>query len=340
MRAARWPSSSPRRRRFRRACGGPTIPEPPSRVSLARVNSDERFDLLVAGDTQTFLLLGDGSGSFGTPDADRRGWRRSSPMRRPATSTEMDGQTSPSLSNGPNALHVLLGSASGTFGAPRDRCPVQLPVAARHGGLRRVTAGRISSSRLKSARERLPPRISCRSSSATLRERSAAPTNVPLGQTTTMSEVFAIGDINGDGDGDLAVIEYAETNSASGLRRIVLLSGNGAGGFTPQLLTNGPFSPFELAGGDVDGDGDTDLVIGNGRGLAVQLGDGQGAFAGPVLHATYAFGEIALERLRQQRTVSISPWRRRERAVSSFCSTSAANRRPISGSASLTTPTR
>ena len=113
------------------------------------------------------------------------------------------------------------------------------------------------------------------------------PVNVPLGQDTWISMVTDLGDVNGDGNRDLGVTQHT-TN------RLILLLGNGAGVFTPQLVPNGPAGIVRAVGGDINGDGRLDLVYSTMGGVAVQLGDGQGNFAAPVLFAASAVGEVHL----------------------------------------------
>ena len=110
---------------------------------------------------------------------------------------------------------------------------------------------------------------------------------IPLGQDTWISTVSDLGDLNGDGHRDLGVAQF-NTN------RLVLLLGNGAGVFTPQLLSNAPAGIVRAVSGDINGDSRLDLVYSTTGGLAVQLGNGQGSFAAPVPFAAAASGEVRL----------------------------------------------
>jgi len=85
----------------------------------------------------------------------------------------------------------------------------------------------------------------------------------------------AVGDFNGDGSADLAVVNGYGGND------VIILLGNGAGGFTQA--SNSPTvgnSPVYAVTGDFNGDGKTDLAVANQNDATVSilLGNGSGGF--------------------------------------------------------------
>ena len=90
-----------------------------------------------------------------------------------------------------------------------------------------------------------------------------------------------LGDWNGDGHLDAA----ARTFGAAAASYVTVLMGNGSGG-----LTQGPVYPVDIGtgpvqAGDLDHDGDLDLVVTHGSKLGVFLGQGDGTFAARVDYA-------------------------------------------------------
>jgi hypothetical protein len=93
----------------------------------------------------------------------------------------------------------------------------------------------------------------------------------------------AIGDLNGDGNTDLVVVNY-ESSSVS------VLLGTGTGSFgAPSSLAVGAY-PYSVAIGDLDGDGHPDLAVANAGSntVSVLLGTGNGSFGAP---SSFAVGQ-------------------------------------------------
>ena len=96
------------------------------------------------------------------------------------------------------------------------------------------------------------------------------------GESSIVSYGAYAGDLDGDGDSDLAV-----PNELPADVRVFLNDGQGGyGTFVKHALPGGSW-PSPSEGADLDHDGRVDIVVGNGNNemLSVMLGDGAGAFA-------------------------------------------------------------
>jgi hypothetical protein len=105
------------------------------------------------------------------------------------------------------------------------------------------------------------------------------------------------GDFNGDGKLDLAVADQEDVNG-NGFGVSVLL-GNGDGTFQPAVEYAAGNIPGDLVAGDFNGDGKLDLAVadggdanGNGSGVSVLLGNGDGTFQAPKFTAVPGVGSL------------------------------------------------
>ena len=86
-----------------------------------------------------------------------------------------------------------------------------------------------------------------------------------------------LGDLDGDGDLDLVVIDFFPV-PGSGVVQILMNRGDGS--FTPPVTYMAGTYPGDSALGDLDGDGDLDLVVANGGSddLSIFVNRGDGTF--------------------------------------------------------------
>ncbi len=109
----------------------------------------------------------------------------------------------------------------------------------------------------------------------------AEPVLFPVGDAP---QSVAVGDLDGDGDLDLAVaIDTVET-----FDDVAVLLNSGDGTFAPPTLFSVGTVPKSLEMGDMDGDGDLDVaVVNQGSGdVSILLNNGNGTFAPEVFYAT------------------------------------------------------
>ena len=109
--------------------------------------------------------------------------------------------------------------------------------------------------------------------------------------SSTSSAVTGVTAADFNGDGKLDVAALTRTGAAVALQ---LLLGNGDGTFSTGATYNVGFNPTAIASGDLNGDGITDIIVGNSNGfdivnqvdtpssIVVLLGIGDGTFQTPV----------------------------------------------------------
>lgn len=111
-----------------------------------------------------------------------------------------------------------------------------------------------------------------------------APSFLPVGERT---RAVAYGDLNGDGKIDLVTADEGLIIGGSPGGATVLL-GRGDGSFEPGTSLAAGYNPHNVAIGDLDGDGNQDLVIANfnSSDFSVLLGKGDGTFKAQARYAT------------------------------------------------------
>ena len=102
----------------------------------------------------------------------------------------------------------------------------------------------------------------------------STPVSYPVG---TAPAAVAVGDFNGDGKPDLAVV-----NSSSG--SVSILLGKGDGTFQSALTYHVSNAPLFAAVGDFNGDHKLDLAVANGSAntISILMGNGDGTFQPPM----------------------------------------------------------
>jgi hypothetical protein len=110
---------------------------------------------------------------------------------------------------------------------------------------------------------------------------------------------IAVADFNADGKQDIAVATFDDLKGFA----LYLAFGNGDGTFgTPSLILSNSNTGIEaIAAGDVNGDGKPDILItqvgyevGNGEGVNILFGNGDGTFQAPASLGTPGSGNIGL----------------------------------------------
>ncbi len=105
-----------------------------------------------------------------------------------------------------------------------------------------------------------------------------------LGTATSFSAnsqpyAIAAGEFTGDSNLDLVVTNYSSSDTTPW---ISVLPGNGTGGFSAPIATNGNGSGTYIRVGDVNHDGDLDIVVNHSYDSNLHLGNGNGTFQDPV----------------------------------------------------------
>jgi hypothetical protein len=235
----------------------------PISIAVADFNGDGNADLAVAnaGENTVSILLGDGAGHFapasrivqdGNPTAVAIG--------------DFNGDGIPDLAvtqinadGGLSGVRVFLGSPNAVFGLPgplyvTGNFAVALAIGDfNHDGFSDLAVANLADNTITT--------LLNRGTEGSLIRGPNTPN--PAGSSP---EYLALGDFNGDGNIDLAIVD-SDSNS------LTVLLGDGAGNFAPapySPLATGP-TPFGVAIGDFNGDGRADFAIANFGGNTVSI---------------------------------------------------------------------
>jgi hypothetical protein len=269
-----------------------------SSVSAGDVDGDGKLDLIVASSCSTCtdgvvtVLFGNGDGTFQSAVAYSSGGSGADFLAM--GDLNGDGKSDVVVTNGAG-VGVLLGNGNGTFEAGRSYGPWS-------GSVDSTVAGDVNADgKLDLIIVSLCHSHSdCNSGSVAVLLGNGdgtfqAAMNYSSGGALPLS--VGLGDVNGDGKLDLIVANQCASNSncpndPSSAGVLGLLLGNGDGTFQPPVVYgSGGYRANSVAVGDINGDGNLDLVVANtcasgnscANGmLGVLLGNGDGTFQPPV----------------------------------------------------------
>lgn len=233
----------------------------PNDIAVGDFNHDAKLDLAFANHEEKHLtvLLGDGRGGFtpapGSPFAvDVR------PHTHGVAAADLNGDGNLDLvtdSWGTDQVTVLFGDGKGGF-----KTPGMLLSAGKHPYQRVRTADVNGDGRADILTTNLEgDNVTILLADGKGGFKPSAGSPFPCGDSPFF---VAVGDLNGDGKPDLAIVNApSSTSDRQGRDGLTLLLGDGTGGFTK--MAGSPFTtsriPNRLAIGDVNGDGVADVAV-------------------------------------------------------------------------------
>jgi hypothetical protein len=254
-----------------------TLPASPLGLVVVDLNNDGIPDLALTTAASTIVtLIGNGDGTFQTATSFAA---VNTPYLLATADIDGDGNADlivPSVSNG--TVNVFFGQGDGTF-----RSPAASYSLGAGSGPYAVAAGDFNGDGYPDVAVLLvgPSQVAILLGSAdgTLNQAALLSTDADPFEIVT-------GDFNGDGKQDLAI---GLSVSSAPLTGDVFL-GNGDGTFGSKLQTNLGNYPFQIATGDINGDGKADLVAADleDGNLNVAYGNGDGTFQNPVAYPVSA----------------------------------------------------
>ena len=233
----------------------------PNDIAIGDFNRDAKLDLAVANHEEKHLtvLLNDGNGGF-TPAPNSPVAVEVRPHVHGVATGDLNGDGNLDLvtdSWGDDQVAILFGDGKGGFGTPGTFVKVGKRPYQRHRVADVNGDGKADIITTNTEGNNVTVLLS--DGRGGFKQRAGSP--FPCGDSPFN---FAVGDVNGDGKVDLAVVDspssMAEGRGKDGL---AVLLGNGNGGFA--VLAGSPFAtgktPNRVAMGDVNGDGVHDIAV-------------------------------------------------------------------------------
>lgn len=247
---------------FKQAAGSPfPAGDNPNDIAVGDVNGDGNLDLAFANHDTPYLtvLTGDGKGAF-RPAPGSPFTVQSKPHPHGVAMADFDGDSNPDLATDDwqnNRIAVLFNDGRGGFLSPGVSFPVgRMP----YYKLRAADVNKDGKADLVTTNfEGGNVTILLADGKGMFRQPSGSPfesNRQPFG--------VAIGDVNADGNPDLAVAHYSGHITDTSGDRMSILLGAGDGTFRLSWSQAAPGkAPTTAAVGDVNGDGIADAVFGN-----------------------------------------------------------------------------
>lgn len=234
----------------------------PNDLALGDINADGHRDLAIANHEATYvtILLGNGRGQFTpAPSSPIPVKSRPHPHGIALADFNGDGKLDFVIDDwGNNQVTVAFGKGAGDFASPGVSFAVgQMPY-------QRVRAADVNKDGFADV---ITTNMESADVSILLADGKGGFTPAPGSPVRANPSPFglAIGDVNGDGNADLAIINYSGRPTDGSKDAITILIGSGNGRFAPA--SGSPFnsgrSPGSIAVGDVDGDGSDDVAVAN-----------------------------------------------------------------------------